>query len=230
MRRLVAAFGLLAALTLAALVYGPMAWDAWRFAEDIRERQLETSTPEARGAAIAVTCNQCHGENGNSRSDFYPALAGLPADYLLRQLADFASGRRDSPHMRPLALYLPRADQEVISAYYAKQGVHLPEQDVPAVPFAQGAQDAQDAQDAQAAAAARLQPCAACHGQALRGGAKAPRLAGQGALYLRRQLEAFRSGARQDATGEMASMARSLLPAEIEGLAKAASALRPAPP
>lgn len=224
MRRLVAAFGLLAALTLAAVVYGPMAWDAWRFTEDIRERQLETSTPEARGAAIAVTCNQCHGENGNSRSDFYPALAGLPADYLLRQLADFASGRRESPHMRPLALYLPRVDQEVISAYYAKQGVQLPEQDVSAVLFAQGAQDAQ------APAAARLQACAACHGQALQGGAQAPRLAGQGALYLMRQLEAFRSGARQDATGEMASMARSLVPAEIEGLAKAASAMRPAPP
>ena len=222
MKRAAAAAVLLAALTaLAAVVYGPMAWDAWRFAEDIRERQLETSTPQARGAAIAVTCNHCHGENGNGQSDFYPALAGLPAEYLLGQLADFASGRRDSPHMRPLALYLPLADQEAISAHYAKQRVQLPEPDVPGAP---------PAPELHAGAAARLQACAVCHGTALQGGNRAPRLAGQGAVYLTRQLEAFRSGARQDSTGEMAAMARSLAPAEIEVLAKAASAMRAPPP
>lgn len=223
MRRPIVAVCSLAAVTLAvaAVAYGPMAWDAWRFSDDIRERRLQAGGPQARGAAIAVTCNHCHGENGNSRSDVYPALAGLPADYLLGQLKDFASGRRESPHMRPLAIYLPQADLEAISVHYAKQSVELPPQDSAA---------ASSAPASTAAAAARLQACTGCHGTALQGATVAPRLAGQGASYLLRQIEAFRAGARKDASGAMAAVAQALNPAELEDLAKAASALRSAAP
>lgn len=217
MRRSLVALGAIVALsmTLMAVNYGTVAWDAWRFSEDIATRHRFVDGPGGRGAQISMTCNHCHGENGNSRSDAYPALSGLPASYLTAQLKDFASGRRGSPHMRPLALYLSPADIEAISIHYAKQTVDLSGRESANVPVT--------------AVAGHLQACVACHGAALQGGV-APRLAGQGAIYLQRQLEAFRAGARVDTDGTMAAVAKALNPAELEDIAKAASALRPVAP
>jgi cytochrome c553 len=202
-----------------AVRYGPVAWDAWRFGQDIAAVHERVAQPHARGAMAALTCDHCHGENGNSINTDYPSLAGLPAAYLQAQMADFASGRRQAPQMQPLAMALSAEDVRAIGEYYAAQDVGWPA-------VAPG-------DSAPAFAAERLQTCKACHGQDLRGGtgvAPAPRLAGQSASYLLRQLHAFRSGARQDATGAMVGVARTLEPAELEGLARAASALRPAPP
>lgn len=205
------------ALVVAAVLYGPTAVDVWHFTEDIKERRAQGAAN--RGASIAVTCNHCHGENGNSRNDFYPALAGLPADYLLAQMKAFSSGRRDSPHMRPLAIYLSDDDLKAVSAHFEKQSVDFPGQDAPVA--------------TSPAIAARLQTCVVCHGPSLQGvtgpGA-APRLAGQGYTYVLRQLEAFHTGTRVDATGAMAAFAKTLDRAELGALAKAASAQRPGPP
>jgi cytochrome c553 len=61
----------------------------------------------------------------------------------------------------------------------------------------------------------RIAPCGACHGE-LATKAGAAWLAGQPAVYLRNQLEAFSSGARRNDIGEqMRSTARRMTAAEI---------------
>ena len=65
-----------------------------------------------------------------------------------------------------------------------------------------------------------IAPCGACHGD-LDSKVSAGWLAGQPAIYLRHQLEAFSSGARRNDIGEqMRNIARGLTPAEIQAAAQ----------
>jgi len=79
---------------------------------------------------------------------------------------------------------------------------------------------------ADASANARFQSCSACHGEAGQGNVAlgAPALAGQGAAYLQRQLQNFRSGVRgadpRDTQGaQMQPMASALDDADVSRLA-----------
>jgi cytochrome c553 len=68
--------------------------------------------------------------------------------------------------------------------------------------------------------------CAPCHGADGAGGdVEIPNLAGQKSIYLRQQLEAFRSGTRKHP--EMKSMARDLTNREIDQLVVYYSTLAP---
>jgi cytochrome c553 len=52
----------------------------------------------------AHACSACHGAQGEGRPEAgYPRLAGLSADYLLRQLNDFADNNRENELMTPIA-------------------------------------------------------------------------------------------------------------------------------
>ena len=53
----------------------------------------------------------------------FPALAGTPAAYLAKQIADFRSGARMNPVMQPIATALSDAE---VSAVAAKPGRHAP--------------------------------------------------------------------------------------------------------
>jgi cytochrome c553 len=210
----VAIIAVLAVISAAAVFYGPMALNAWWFLRDVAEHRQSTIGGVDRAQAIALTCAQCHGEQGNSRNGFYPALAGQPETYLLTQLQQFADGRRKSSHMQPLAVYLPEADLKLISRYYATRQVVA---------------ESSDSGSAKVAVPvpALVKQCATCHGDRLQGSASpmvAPRLSGQGQQYLVQQLMAFRSGDRLDPSGTMAAVAKSLDPLDIEAVANAAAA------
>jgi cytochrome c553 len=50
----------------------------------------------------AHACSACHGAQGEGRPEAdYPRLAGLSADYLLRQLNDFVDNNRENELMTP---------------------------------------------------------------------------------------------------------------------------------
>ncbi|MBV8732974.1 MAG: c-type cytochrome, partial [Acidobacteriia bacterium] len=61
-----------------------------------------------------------------------------------------------------------------------------------------------------------VQPCQSCHGTAAEGTDTVPRLAGQHAAYVFRQLALFRSGARRESP--MAEIARNLETDEARAL------------
>jgi cytochrome c553 len=73
------------------------------------------------------------------------------------------------------------------------------------------------------------QNCATCHGDRLTGSTIAPRLAGQGEIYLGDQLAAFKHGTRQDPTEAMNTMANALSEDDIKIVARYAAGLPPTP-
>src|SRR5690606_14362902 len=110
-------------------------------------------------------CFTCHGLDGAGDGASAPRLAGLEEGYLLKQLEDYGSGRRQDAVMRPIAVRLGDADRRAVAASDAA----LP---VPAPPGG--------GQAGAAAAAGRelyhrgdpdrgLAACADCHGPRARG-------------------------------------------------------------
>jgi cytochrome c553 len=147
---------------------------------------------------IAEGCFGCHGDGGKSKSDIYPSIAGHPQNYVAEQLRAYADGSRSSPIMQPLSLSLSDAEIDSLSRWFAAQGG--PATKLQSVPQA-------------------LATCTACHGEGLEGSADpgnpAPRLAGQGAEYVRAQLLLFRSGERADPTGAMNTIAAGMADSDI---------------
>ena len=112
------------------------------------------------GAAIAQTCNNCHGATGISADAIIPNLAGQSAAAIYKQLEDFRSGKRDPAVMGVYVSPLSEQDLLDLAAHYAS----LPNP----------AGDAVSTQSSTNTVARRLievgaplrgiAPCASCHG------------------------------------------------------------------
>jgi cytochrome c553 len=74
-----------------------------------------------RGKAKSVTCQACHGPDGNSPDPQFPKLAGQHADYLAKALEDYKSGARNNAIMAGFAATLSEQDREDLAAFYASQ-------------------------------------------------------------------------------------------------------------
>jgi cytochrome subunit of sulfide dehydrogenase len=92
----------LATLAAAAALVSP-----WALAQD---------THLARN--LAATCANCHGTNGNARGDMKP-LAGVSADKLLAQLADFRSGAQPATIMHQIVKGYTDEQLKLVAAYFA---------------------------------------------------------------------------------------------------------------
>jgi cytochrome c553 len=66
----------------------------------------------------AHACSACHATQGEGPEAGYPRLVGLSADYLLRQLNDFANNR-ENELLAPIANSLSREERKAVAAYYA---------------------------------------------------------------------------------------------------------------
>jgi len=201
--------------------FGQDIWGLWNFKLALDE---EAAVAQARGGAqmrdLAQACAGCHGIDGAGIHQYYPHLAGQPAGYLAEQLKQFASGHRRDPIMEPLAAGMSEAQVAKLADYFAAS---KPRPNEPA-----DLGHAERVRGAQLAAA-----CTACHGAALQGGSFASaggavvtaRLSGQARDYLLRQLQAFKSGERNDASGAMKEVAKSLADTDAQVLAKYLSTL-----
>lgn len=179
------------------------------------------------GKAKAATCVACHGNDGNSPTDMYPKLAGQHASYIEKQLLEFkaaASGGTGRANAIMAGMVMPLSEQDMadLAAYYASEAV-TPVAVSEAV-IEQGAALYQGGDIERGIAA-----CIACHGPRGEGleSAKFPRLSGQHPAYIKAQLEAFRSGAREnDPNGMMRDIATKLTDADIEVLSQYVVGLR----
>ena len=228
-----------------------------------------------------MACGYCHLPAGEGRPE-NAALAGLPADYIARQVADFRSGARGlaSPGWGPgafmhevaaaaspgevaaAAAYFSRAPfvshVKVVEAaripaveaegfvYRRLQGYartilgerivegpvdfdrfELRDSRMGYVAYVPPGSIGRGRRLAATGGAGRTQPCGACHGAALAGGAGPP-LAGRSPTYLYRQLSAFHSGSRAGPTSApMKTVAARLSVAEMIDLAAYAASIRP---
>jgi sulfide dehydrogenase cytochrome subunit len=98
----------------------------------------QTAPNPLLGRNLAATCANCHGSNGQARGDMRP-LAGVPADRLLAQLADFRSGAMPATIMHQIAKGYSEEQLRLIAAYFAAQPAS------PANPAAPAAQPAPSA-------------------------------------------------------------------------------------
>jgi cytochrome c553 len=72
--------------------------------------------------SLAATCANCHGTNGRAvPGSTVPSVAGMPKDYLVRQLAAFRDGSKPATVMHQIAKGFSEPQLEQIAAYFAAQ-------------------------------------------------------------------------------------------------------------
>ena len=177
-----------------------------------------TGTQTARQGsppAASAVCQGCHGAHGEGNpAAKIPRLAGQAADYLEKQLRDYASGARSNEVMQNFAKPLSDADRGAVAAYFAS--LKAPYAKVE--PTATEAQLARGHQlDRQGSEAQRVQACSNCHGPDGSGVPhSAPYLAGQSAGYLAAELQWWRQGVRKNDAGKlMSSVAQRLTDQDV---------------
>ena len=168
----------------------------------------------AQRVAVA-TCATCHGRQGRSVSPKFPVLAGQHAGYLAAQLKAFKAQTRGDPdalgYMWGMAAPLDDAMIAALAAYYAAQRPTYGSSG-DAVVIAHGADIY-----ANGIAAEGIPPCLACHGPGAVGTDEVPRLAGQHAQYVLKQLRSFQSNLRDVAV--MHGVAQGLQTKEMQAVA-----------
>lgn len=175
------------------------------------------------GKAKAGACAACHGADGNSPAPNFPKLAGQGERYLLKQMQEIKSGSRAAPLMAGQLDSQSEQDMADIAAYFSAQKGTVGAAKADLVKMGEELYRAGSKRKNAAA-------CGACHSPTGQGNALAgfPRLSGQHAEYTAAQLQAFRSGTRNnDAERIMRDNAELLSDAEIEAVASYISGLHP---
>lgn len=145
------------------------------------------------GATLATqVCSMCHGVKGVSVSPNFPNLAAQQPAYVTAQLKAFRDKSREDPagfeYMWGISRHLTDEQVDSLASYYAAQS-----------PTAQPAEGTPQHADAgrtlfeQGAPDRAIPACSSCHGDHGQGLAGFPRLAGQHADYVRKQLLVFRN-------------------------------------
>jgi cytochrome c553 len=145
-----------------------------------------TDVQKANLQKTIETCAACHGLNGRTISPTFPNLAAQTASYIELQLHAFKDQTRADPdaqaYMWGMASQLDDASISGLANYFSKQ------------PAAEGRSGnaALVVQGKQIFAVGvperQIPPCASCHGAKAEGNGPFPRLAGQHAPYLLKQL------------------------------------------
>ncbi len=176
----------------------------------------EKASDQAAQRIAASVCAACHGPSGNSTSPLFPKLAGQNEAYLAAQLKAFKAktrGEQDAhDYMWGMAELVNDSAIAGLAHYYANQ---KPAPGSPGDPelIARGKilyQNGDPKRD--------IVACVTCHGKAAEGGASFPRLEGQHAAYIMRQLEAIQRGTR--ASPVMHSVIKGLDSDEIRAIAE----------
>lgn len=175
----------------------------------------------AKGGAIsAQVCAACHTADGSRGSPANPILQGQHAEYLVKQLTEFKSGKRANAIMKGMATTLSDDDMKNVAAFYASKSAKpgfAKNKDTAALGekiYKGGIADRQ------------IPACAGCHSPSGAGiPAQYPRIGAQHADYVEVQLTGYRAGTRANNT-TMMSIAAKLNDREIKALSDYVAGLR----
>lgn len=190
------------------------------------ERSRDIGNPAVTGATLAAqVCSNCHGIDGNATSPNFPRLAGQPEEYLVLQMKSFRShGRRDPAgfeYMWGLSRVLTDAQIDGLAAYFHTQ-VPKPNAAGAGVLSATGKTIFTDGLPDQ-----HVPACATCHGSNAEGHDRFPRLAGQHADYVVKQLAVFQRGDERPEGAMMKVVAHELRPEQITAIAAYVQGIAP---
>ncbi len=171
-------------------------------------------------STLAVqVCASCHGSGGNATTPTFPKLAGQQKSYLAAQLNAYrAHTRADADavaYMWGIAAHLSDAQIEGLAAYYqASPPLVRPAQDTSTAAMTPGRTLYQ-----QGDAARGVPACASCHGAGGAGSDAFPRLTGQHAAYVVKQLKVFQVTDQRPAGTAMKAVTHALTPADMQAVA-----------
>lgn len=166
-----------------------------------------------KGAAIsAQVCAACHTADGSRGSPANPILQGQHAEYLVKQLTEFKSGKRNNAIMKGMASTLSEADMKNVAAFYASKSAKPgfgKNKDLATLGekiYKGGIADRQ------------IAACAGCHSPTGAGmPSQYPRLGGQHGDYVEAQLTSYRAGTRAN-NPTMLSIAAKMNDKEIKAV------------
>ncbi|MFL6675442.1 MAG: c-type cytochrome [Massilia sp.] len=205
---------------LKSLLVASIAWSG--LAHAVEAQHTAVKADPAKGGTLYESgdaarslpaCVSCHGAAGNSTIVVNPKLAGQIEPYVYKQLVDFTTANRNQPVMSTFAKMLTDDEKKNIAAYLATQKAKP------------GAAKNKDTVELGrkiyrgGIADKGVAACASCHGATAAGiPAQYPRLAGQHQDYTAAQLQAFKSGARNNSP-QMATLAKRMSDDEMKAVA-----------
>lgn len=168
------------------------------------------------GREKAMFCANCHGKDGNSIKPLVPNLAAQNPVYLLQQINNFASGKRQDYTTVMQQLSKNMADQEKISlaVYYANMQLKPVKVTVSSDDFAYGQNEYQS-------------KCASCHGANGAGKQTFARIGGQQPAYLKMVLGNFRDTDDSRKSQVMTAIVTGYSDEELAAIAGYVSKLKP---
>ena len=145
----------------------------------------------ANARKINNTCALCHGLYGQGTpGSMSPRLAGLPAQYIAKEMAYYRDGTREYDPMVLSSSIKSMTDKDIndISEYLAS--IDLEKMDLPEIPVLKG--------NHELGRKLFKKNCKTCHGKEAMGKPRkgAPMIAGQYASYILSQIRKFKSKAR----------------------------------
>jgi len=202
------------AFSLSALVSSLLVAACFSTAAVASEAAPAAKVDAAKGGEIsAAVCSACHTSDGSRGTPANPILQGQHPEYLVKQLTEFKSDKRQNAIMKGFASTLSEQDMKNVAAFYAsKQAKPGAAKDKDLVTLGEKIY--------RGGIADRSVPaCAGCHSPSGAGiPSQYPRLAGQHADYTESQLKAFRDGVRKN-SGQMTGVAAKMNDREIKAVA-----------
>lgn len=189
-------------------------------------RSRDLANPKVAPVVTAQqVCSSCHGMTGVSVSPNFPHLAAQTPMYLAAQLREFRSHDRLDPagfeYMWGLSRKLTDEQIQGLADYYAHQAP------APAATKGDPARVAVGERIFREGVAGKNVPaCVSCHGDRGQGNGQFPRLAGQHADYVVKQLVVFQRTNQRPSAAAMKIVAHELSRPEIENVAAYVQALQ----
>ncbi len=185
------------------------------FASATQAAEPASQAAEAAEKLATQVCSSCHGAGGNSASPTFPKLAAQQKPYLVAQIKAFREKTRGEQeahdYMLGMTTLIDDATADALGDYFSRQPSPPPVSGDAAL-VAQGRKLFEQGIPERGVAA-----CATCHGPGALGSGIFPRLAGQHAEYVLRQLNVIQTRLRQSPV--MHGIIKDLKPAEMRAVA-----------
>lgn len=182
-------------------------------------RSRDLGNPNVTGVTLAQqVCSNCHGVAGASISPNMPNLGAQQPAYISAQLKLFRSRGRLDPagfeYMWGISRTLTDKQIDELASYYAAQTLPTQRPEGSVVSSGAGKSIFNGG-----IADKQVPPCSGCHGPQGRGNGNFPRIAGQHADYIIKQLGVFQRTNDRPEGAVMKTVAHKLTPSDIASVA-----------